>query len=187
MPSALRWPTVTMPVVALFYLGCASGVPMESGTQTRTLVTGGMGEMDVYTTENTTASHSIAAPVRTVWAALPQVYQQLEVPLSIADTVTMQMGNGGFKPRRLGGTRLSRYLDCGRGITATPNADAYEVTLTLLTKVVEADGGKSTLQVQVTAFAKPRDVSGNPMRCASRGTLETRIAEMVQELVAANP
>jgi len=160
---------------------------MESGTQTRTLVTVGLGEMDVYTTESTTASHSIAAPVERVWAVLPQLYQELDVPLSVYDTVGMQIGNAGFKPRRLGGTRLSRYLDCGRGITATPNADAYEVTLTLLTKVVEAGDGGTNLQVRVTAFAKPRDVSGNPMRCASRGTLETHMAEKVQELIESAP
>ncbi len=183
-----RCPQIWHAAVLLLCVACASSTPMASGTQTRTLITGaGVGEVDVYTTESTTASLSVAAPVRQVWAVLPQLYQELDVPLTVVDTVAMQIGNAGFKPRRLGGTRLSRYLDCGRGITATPNADAYEVTMTLLTKVLAAGEESSTVQVQVTAFAKPRDVSGNPIRCASRGTLETQIAERVHQLVAASP
>jgi hypothetical protein len=141
--------------------------------------------LDFYTGEATVVSSAVDAPVESVWRVLPGVYKTLDVPLSVLDTVAMQVGNRSFKPRRIGGSRLSKYLDCGRGITATQNADAYEVTMSLLTRVKRADGGGTLLAIEIGGNAKPRAVSGNPVRCVSKGTLETLMADLVREQLAA--
>jgi hypothetical protein len=140
--------------------------------------------MDFYTSEATVVSSAIDAPVENVWRVLPSVYERLDVPLSVLDTVAKQVGNRSFRPRRIGGSRLSKYIDCGRGITATQNADAYQVTMSLLTKVKQADGGGTLLSIEISGNAKPRAVSGNPVRCVSKGTLETFMADLVRERLA---
>ncbi len=172
-------------IVALACYACATGVPRESGTQAATYVGGpAIGDMDFYTGEETVVSSTIDVPVDRVWRVLPSIYERLDVPLSVLDTVAMQVGNRSFKPRRIAGSRLSKYLDCGRGITATQNADAYEVTMGLLTTLREADGGGTVLSIEISGNAKPRAVSGNPVRCVSKGTLEVFMADLVQEQLA---
>ncbi|KPJ87764.1 MAG: hypothetical protein AMS18_14180 [Gemmatimonas sp. SG8_17] len=176
------WPS---PIVALACFACATGVPSQSGTQAATYVGGpAIGDMDFYTSEETVVSSAIDAPVESVWSVLPSVYDRLDVSLSVLDTVAMQVGNRSFKPRRIGGSRLSKYIDCGRGITATQNADAYEVTMSLLTSVKQAVGGGSVLSIEIGGNAKPRAVSGNPVRCVSKGTLEAFMADLVREQLA---
>jgi len=187
MQRSLWWFAWPSPIVALTFFACATGVPRESGTQAATYVGGPViGDMDFYTGEETIVSSAIDAPVESVWSVLPSVYERLDVPLSVLDTVAMQIGNRSFKPRRLAGSRLSKYIDCGRGITATQNADAYEVTMLLLTRVKQADGGGTMLSIEIGGNAKPRAVSGNPVRCVSRGTLEAFMADLVREQVAGN-
>lgn len=187
MQRSLWWFAWPSPIVALTCLACATGVPRESGTQAATYVGGPViGDMDFYTGEETVVSSAIDAPVESVWSVLPSVYERLDVPLSVLDTLAMQIGNRSFKPRRLGGSRLSKYIDCGRGITATQNADAYEVTMLLLTRVKQADGGGTLLSIEIGGNAKPRAVSSNPVRCVSKGTLEALMADLVREQVAGN-
>ena len=38
-----------------------------------------------------------------------------------------------------------------------------------------------------TAYARPRDVSGNNLHCVSKGTLERRIEELIAEGLAGEP
>lgn len=178
-----------IPLAALVGVACATGVPMERGTQGVTRVTNigpDAAGVDVYTSEGTVAIQPIDAPAERVWAVLPSVYVVLGVPLSLADSTSMRIGNTGFKPHRLAGSRLSKYLNCGRGITATPNADAYEVTMSLVTRVTPV-GETSHIQVEVAGNAKPRSVSGTAVRCMSKGTLESYVADLVKERLAANP
>jgi hypothetical protein len=172
-------------IAASAALACATyqGAPGGTGAETMLVSTGGVGEASLRTGMETVASRSLDLPPEQAWAVLPAVYEELDVPLTVYDTVDMRIGNTGFRPRRVGGERLSRYLDCGRGVTATANADRYEVNVSLTTRLTEADAGGTLLWTEIRASAKPRDVSGHPVRCSSKGTLETRIAEAVEERV----
>ena len=185
MLRSLWWFPRLSPFAALAFVACATGVPRESGTQAATYVgSPAVGDLSFYTGEETVVSSAIDAPVESVWRVLPSVYESLDVPLSVLDTVAMEVGNRGFKPRRIGGSRLSKYIDCGRGITATQNADAYEVTMSLLSRVKRADGGGTLLSIEIAGNAKPRAVSGNPVRCVSKGTLEVFMADLVRAQLA---
>ncbi len=126
----------------------------------------------------------LEAPRETVLAALIQVYQELEIPVAGTDPATGEIGNPSFEPRRIGGQLLSRFLNCGSsGVTGRPNADSYRVTMYLVSRVESTEDGRTRLSTEVDARAQARGVSGYPVQCQSRGTLETRIAEMVEERI----
>jgi len=166
-------------------LGCAtsSGAPADVAPERVTVVTAGLGAMDVRTTADAAGSYWADAPVDQVWAVLPQIYEELGVPLAVHDSDAKAIGNSSFRVRRIGGTRLSQYLRCGTGVTATPNADRYQVTISLTTRISEANEGGTAIRTVVGATARPRDVGGSVVNCASTGRLENRISEMVAEAV----
>jgi hypothetical protein len=56
-----------------------------------------------------------------------------------------------------------------------PNADYYEVHLTVLSGVRAADSTASTISTRVSAWAVPNGLTSS-VRCASTGRLEERIA-----------
>lgn len=113
--------------------------------------------------------------VRTAWAALPRAYASIGLTPTVVDTAQLVLGVQGLvihKP--LGGERLSRLLDCGIDVTG-PNADYYEVRLTVMSGVRPAGDGSSTLTTRVSAYAQANGQSSN-VRCGSTGRLEERIA-----------
>jgi hypothetical protein len=130
-------------------------------------------------------SRPIAAPPDSVWALLSDVYAALSLPVTVRDPDNRAIGATSHRPRRIEGKRLSLYLDCGEGITATPYADQYEVTLSLLTQVRSLPTGGSLLVSEVRATARARTTSGNAITCTSRRTLEERIADLAEQQLAA--
>ena len=121
----------------------------------------------------------VDAPIDSVWLALPRVYELLGIPDVGADPETMTLGNTSFQNRRIEGERLSTFVDCGSGVTAMPNADTYQVTLSLLTRVTRAEDGGTLVVTTVDGTGKPRAVAGNPVHCQSKGRLEMRVAQLV--------
>ncbi len=132
-------------------------------------------------TESSVSSDLIPANPDAVWTALISVYEDLEVPLALQDREGGQIGNPQFGPRRLAGQRLSRFLECGSGLTAAPYADQYSVTLYLVSRIAAAGDGETRLRTEVEAMAKPWDVSASPVYCTSKRTLEAMIVERVSE------
>ena len=122
---------------------------------------------------------SVPAPLESVWRILPAVYADLGIADAGADTAQQVYGNPDFTPRRIGGERLSRYIDCGTGITAMPKADEYEVTMSVLTRVAAAAPGETALTTVVMARARARGHSANAVYCQSTGALETQVMARV--------
>jgi len=173
-------------LVALVVTGaCASSAPQdsrpapESVSQVGVSVShGGLGRAEVHN-EALALARTVPAPLDSVLLVLPGVYERLGIPEAGADPDQRVFGNPEFKPRRIEGGRLSRYLDCGRGFTAAPRADEYDVTMSVLTRLTPTEGGGTLVETTVQATGKPRAVSGNPVYCPSNGTLEKRVAELV--------
>lgn len=119
-----------------------------------------------------------------IYAALTAVFQELKIPVQTANPKAGLLNNlNADISRRLGGERLSRYIDCGRGFSG-PNADYYRVTLAVSAWVEPATGEPRQLMVAIAASG--RDPSGTRSyysQCTSRGDLEKRIATRVQEIV----
>ena len=116
------------------------------------------------------------------WAAYPAVFGELGIEPGIVDAKQHVFGNAGFKTRSsLGRQRLSKYLDCGM-TAGMSNADTYDVILRVVSQVIPADVGLSSLRTQVEATAHANAVSGATVRCVSTGALEGRISHMLSEL-----
>ena len=76
---------------------------------------------------------------------------------------------------------MSTYLDCGRGVTAQPYANLYEVTLSYEVSITRQEVGSSLdAEMRIVATARPRDVRGNPVTCTSKGTLERLVFERLR-------
>jgi hypothetical protein len=118
-----------------------------------------------------------------VWMALPIVYERLGIETEFADRRGQQIGNTRFYPSRIDGKRMSQYLECGYGVTTSNNADTYRVTMYMVTSIQPSDAGGTLVQTTIDASAKPREVSGNPVTCTTRRTLEGRIVELVREVI----
>jgi hypothetical protein len=108
------------------------------------------------------------------FALLPKAYESLGLTPTVNDPAAKMVGVQNLvihKP--IGGERLSRLLDCGVDVTG-PNADYYEVHLTVLSGVQASEGG-STLVTRVAAWAAPNGLSSS-VRCGSTGRLEEKVA-----------
>lgn len=119
-----------------------------------------------------------------IYVALKKVFEELKIPVQTANPRAGLLNNlNADLSGRLGGERMSRYIDCGRGFSG-PNADFYRLTLAVSAWVEPATGDPQKLMVAIAASG--RDPSGSRSYyspCTSRGDLEKRIARRVQELV----
>ncbi|MGH7677271.1 MAG: hypothetical protein ACRENU_02315 [Gemmatimonadaceae bacterium] len=125
---------------------------------------------------------TVWTPIDRVWKAMPAVFAVLEVPIERFDAESNTIGNSALKLyRRLGKTPLTRYLDCGT-TQIGPNADSYEVSLTVLTKLSRppADTANTTVVTTVEAMARPIQFRGDFVRCSSKGALEARVIEILK-------
>lgn len=132
------------------------------------------------TPEDGARATTLDAPVEHVWAAVQHVYDDLKLPPTTLVTSERRIGYDGARLRgKLAGERLAKLVDCGRALDGQDIADAYEVSLELLTAVAPSSDGV-TLASLVTATAKPVSTQGDPVRCVSTGRLEARIAELTK-------
>lgn len=119
-----------------------------------------------------------------IFTALETVFKELKLPVESRNAKSALLNNlNADISRRLGDVALSRYLDCGRGFSGS-NADFYRITLAFSVWVEPATGEPQQLMVAIAASG--RDPAGSRSaysQCTSRGALEKRIADRVQELV----
>ena len=170
-------------LLAVVVSACASSGPATTSREPRTVtrVTRGAETVEIFS-HGRGVARLVAAPVDSVWLALPKVYDRLEIPVAVSDRGQWTFGNPRYRAHRIEGNLLSQYLDCGRGLGA-PYADQYSVTLSVLTRLTEAEGGTMVVTT-VDGSAKPRDVSGNSGSCTSKvGRLELRLAELIVEVL----
>ena len=118
---------------------------------------------------------SLPFTIEQVWSALPMVMDSLNVPIAKVDPTQRVFGNESFKVRqRLGKTSLSRYFDCG-ATQIGPNADSYDVMMTVLVQLQPAGAAATTVSSTVQAMAKPVTFSQEYAPCSSKGELEARL------------
>jgi hypothetical protein len=121
-----------------------------------------------------------------VWSVLPQVYEELGIPLSMKDDARKLLGNDGWRTRRqIGRVPMQRYIDCGRSGTIE-NAETYSITMSITTNVTPNPSGGAVVGTTIQATGRnPVTSSTQDVRCVSMGDLEIRIRDMVQTKVAA--
>jgi hypothetical protein len=164
---------------------CASEPPIgprPSGGPSRVDATGA--DMIVSVNNDPVAApQTLAGAPDRVWPALQAAYGELGLPVGAADGAAHALASGRVAVnRRFNGEPASAFLDCGRTMSGEPAADAYRVVLTVRSVLAPARGGGATeLRTSVDASARnPEGTSASPVRCASTGRLEGRIADRVR-------
>ena len=180
-------------VLLLVSSGCASG---PKGTTTdviqtqRPVETGATGSGVPATllrgvTEDFVRKTTIEVPPDVVWGVLPAVYEEFKLPVNTMVTAERRIASqqGRFR-ERVAGERAARIVSCGTSSDGREAADSYELSLDIATTVGAAADGGSELRTVVSGFAKPVFTSGEPVRWASAGRLEERIAAAARTRLA---
>jgi hypothetical protein len=135
--------------------------------------------------ENGTISATMGAPLQSVWRVLPLAFDSTGLQLSLIDPKKHVMANEGFKIRqKLGKERLSEYFECGT-TQVGPNADSYELYLTVYTYLepIKGDSSRTRMTVAITGAGKPLQFSQDYSRCTSKTMLERRMLDVVATLL----
>jgi hypothetical protein len=127
---------------------------------------------------------TIAAPPAAVWLAVKKVFADWEIPVTVENPSTHQIGNQNFfKSRQIGGKSMTDFVDCGSGMTG-PKAASYRIYISLLTDV--AGDGKGGTTVHVTFVPMGQDVAGGStdrIPCGTTGRLEQLVLDQVKASV----
>jgi hypothetical protein len=173
-----------LPFVPILLAGVVAAAP-AAGQNNETIAVGRVGARithDAVPNAEATLPH----PITGVAQALPDIYASLGFPVRSQDAQSISTGL--FVGRsRIARRRLSVHLACGtqRGIE---NADAYEVTLQVQTRLIPVGNTTTTVASTVQASAQPRGTAGsNPVTCSSNGTIEAAILAALNERVAPAP
>jgi hypothetical protein len=114
---------------------------------------------------------------------MPLVYDSLSIPKTWLDPKQFLISSQGFKIRaRLGRTPLSKFIDCGQ-TQIGPNADTYDVFMTVTSRLIPNKEGGSSLTTTVDAASRPLTFNQDYQRCTSKGELEKRIAAVAQTFI----
>ncbi len=170
--------------------GAAGGGGSEDApslpNQRRTVVrVGGYRPVDIYN-EPGVGIRTIDVAAATVWRVVGGVYAQLEIPIEHTNPPVMEIGNQGYRARRIGGDRMNTFVDCGSDLSG-PLANRYDITLSVITRITSKGEESSEILTIVDAFGRPSAVSGNPIHCQSRGTLEQRVAQAIATALGREP
>jgi len=170
------------------FAACASSSGTSTSARPATQMVGGEGIGSLILAGNGGSDvQKLAYTADAVWRALPSVFDSLAIPLNSVDPTTKEIGNSALKTRvRLGKVYLSRYLDCGT-TQIGPNADNYDVVLTVLSRVVAEGTGASKLTTTVQAQARPATYNQAYNACSSKGLIEGRIIELLTAALSKPP
>lgn len=179
----LLWRVTTLAGFCLTLADCGGRAPDPSRPPPdRTMLRMyGFQAVEHYTEASRIADTLPAAPVD-VWAVMPAVYQRLGVPVSDTVPSLMELGNPGYRARRVEGRRMGSYVDCGTTHSGTL-ANLYEITLAVVSRVARAPEGGTVLTTTLDAWGRQTATSGNPVHCSSKGELEARIVALVGEML----
>ncbi len=129
-------------------------------------------------------SLEIAAPPTSVWTIVKRVYQSLDIPVTVENTKTRQIGNNDFfKSRTMAGLPMSHFVNCGTGMTGS-KADSYRIHMSALTIV--APNGQGGTRLETTFVPIGQDVTGGSadrIACGTTGNFEALINENVRDNV----
>lgn len=127
-------------------------------------------------------STTVSATPEQAFTALGAVYAQLGIPVTDLNQAAKSLGNIAFRVRRrIGDVQTVRALDCG-GDSGMPNAETYQLTLSIQSRVVAAPAGGSLVQTTLEGTGRnPTTSASSDVRCSSLGVLEKRIGDLVKQ------
>ena len=129
-----------------------------------------------------TTRRSCSSPSTRRGAAVPAVYGELGIQPDARRLEAARLRKRGreLSPQ----ARLDAHVALLRlrhRPPASPNADDYDLLIRVITQIIPADGGLSSVRTQAEATGHAKATSGQVVRCASTGALEEQIAHMVSD------
>lgn len=179
------WFALAAVALAATATAACGGSRLEAGARpSTTVLSGAAGSTTLGTvTSSSVAKRELAVPIDSVWQALPAVFDSLKIPVTTVLASEYTMGNEGVKLRRaIAGVNMPNYLNCG-GTIGMPNADTYDINLSLITQLQKVEGSDRITNVvtMIDATARPNMGSTiNPVACSSTGRLEDRIFRILK-------
>lgn len=168
------------PMMVLMALDCTSGAKVVGPlpTERQILATDSRYRQRLDTVGTLEA---VSGTADQVFDALIAVYADLHLPVTDPDKEEHRVGVRGAKcMRQIGKAQISRFLDCGSGMTG-PNADSYRITLTVISSIKVELPTRASIATFVTAEAV--DMSGTAsdrLGCTSTGHLEAELTKRVK-------
>ena len=170
-------------LLILALAGCASG----SGTSTsagsvpgdpnRVVLVDDAGR--VYRTPSSRApghEQSVPATRQAAVQALVGAYEALGLSVNTLSWNDGRVGVRGFNaPRRIDGTPLGKFFDCGTNHLGEPRANRYAMRLDVESVVVPQSTERVLFSTTAGATAKQLGVSSDPLHCSTLGELEKRL------------
>lgn len=183
----MRVASFALVVAVIAVTACASSgtaVPSGAPSSQSVGVVGPTGTIAMGTTDRSESNvQTLPFTPDAVWRILPAIYDSLGIPVATLDPVKRTIGNAGYAVRRrLKTTPLSRFIDCGQ-TQLGPNADDYDVRLSVISQVRPTEGG-TTVTTTVVASARPVNYAQEYSSCPSRGSLEQRIIDALRAHLA---
>lgn len=169
---------LVLPSLAL--VSCSSGTSRASVGSQPVAVQGAGSSL--VTRDTYASSDAVEGSLSEVWAALPRVYEALEIPITLRNNAEFLIGNRNLQVRSLDGERISHWIYCGRHpTTGRALADVYDVTMSVRTelRVSPAEEGMVLVESWVEGSARNRGASGNPVNCTTESELEPRIRDLL--------
>ena len=126
----------------------------------------------------------LPASAARIWTVLPSAFADLGLEINFREPATKRVGACYQQVHgRLGRELLSTYVDCGDS-RSVPNADRFEVGMTVLITVVST--GEETAKVYTFVIGVGDDVASSNAKvwCHSTGALEERIQRLIAERIA---
>jgi hypothetical protein len=175
-----------MPAVRLLIASLALAVASSSASAQNVRVRLGIiGHPGPVNVDSMASTVTIDSPRGLVFHAASQVFAELKLQVDARDSVRGMVGvTSTAKMRSFAGRPISRWLNCGQGITGS-NADNWRVYVTAFAFADAKDSTHTTLRLAMIGGAQ--DVAGNstePVACGSTGAFETMFAERVKLRIA---
>ncbi|HEY4130819.1 MAG TPA: hypothetical protein VGM50_09390 [Gemmatimonadaceae bacterium] len=161
---------------------CASGGATQSAvTRTPVAIYESPETGTLFANRAPAAAVSIDAAQPTVWLAVKKVYADLEIPVTVQNPASHQIGNDNIvKSRQMAGKPMTAWIDCGSGLTGE-KALEYRIYASMLTDVVSDGKGGTTVRTTLVPYARDM-ASGTADRivCTTTGRLEQEIVDRVK-------
>lgn len=175
-----RFFVLTVSLCAAAIPGCATSVSGNNRQPVNVNVNDGAGRplSLQYFTDISTVVDSVPGTPEQVWGRLGSVYPELGIPVTLVDTSAHVLGAiRASLMGYLGKQPLAHALQCGTTPIGAPRANAYRVSLSVVTQVAPtANPNESLIRTAVSAEARDENGSSNTVQCGSTGALENEIA-----------
>jgi len=162
--------------------GTTADIP-QSRTATGGVLVGGEGYGDTGGVQTTTRESNITtvgltAPAAKLWPELVQLFQELGLPVTGADTTKLLVASGGQRLRTIDKVPVGRFFDCpatGYG----NSAGSGDVFVTVQAQLLPVTAELSELRLEANSHV--RLSTNNHVVCRSTGRLEARFRDALMK------